>query len=162
MLNSCFCLLFFHFISCQVLLLLLDWTFWYFKKKTFVRVDPMQMEFYVASIHTWANTRVVETRWHPSSPAVWYKQKAAKNWIALRHLSETNHFKTVGVQRINVYATNVTQYEDRFKVACTVHHVSMCRQTKEMQHFLLMVFIIHYLALHVSEYHQSITRSIIS
>ena len=35
-------------------------------------------------------------------------------------------------------------------------------KTNEMQHFLWMIFIIHYLALHVSDYHQSIIRSIIS
>ena len=32
----------------------------------------------------------------------------------------------------------------------------MSRQTNEMQQFLRMIFIFHYLALHVSDYHQSI------
>ena len=40
--------------------------------------------------------------------------------------------------------------------------VVTCRKTNETQHFLWMIFIIHYFALHVSDYHQSIIRSIIS
>ena len=50
----------------------------------------------------------------------------------------------------------------KFNAVWTVHHVSMCIETNEMQHFLRMIFILHYLALHVSDYHQSIIRSIIS
>ena len=35
-------------------------------------------------------------------------------------------------------------------------------KTNEMQHFLWVIFIFHYLALHISDCHQSIIRSIIS
>ena len=47
----------------------------------------------------------------------------------------------------------------QFNVVCTVHHIAKCRYTNEMQHFLWMIFIFHYLALHISDYHQSTIRS---
>ena len=59
---------------------------------------------------------------------------------------------------ITTYKTGTVkggEYTKRVNVVCTVHHTAMCKLTKEMQHFLRMILIFHYLALHVSDYHQS-------